>query len=934
MGVSENAANLQEADDHVVISTIKPGTPLTDAQLQSLMRAAGVLPLGQAFIREVRKRQPDTAPKSDRECQNVTGRYVSGLMSRVMQFGSVFPELCALFVADSRLLNPGVIEFWNRIRLRGVETFDANGRRCGPVSRPMHALVLEKTNAYFLELRRVSEVQKSSHFVQAKDGTWTSPNTEAAAARYGIGYRLMLDTQIGPYLQGNLSYLSSCLLPDYRKPDEAEIKKVIQAVRENGVVRRRDLIGAGHAGEAVKCAIAQGRVFFALHEKDLTNVETAYLYSDRATYVRHQLEQKAQGALAPPPLKPLPVEKQVFTWDGKAWIVVNAGDTKYWVRRDVNGPTQEVRIDEVRDYCARGEWVYEAVTPPRVMRISDKRRTEAEALYELIGRPDSEWRWPYGPNQDVLMSTRTVSRIRCAVQKAELEGTSPIDALVRNYDNCGSRFDRVEEAEYGVWLECLKEDYLHDIKPTFGSVTRVYGSRCKEKGVTPVSGETIRRRLRRIDKAVVVLEQDGRFAAYEYGSFVPRDKINRLVKGRIPFELAHIDHTPVPVTLVCSVTGRVQTRRAWRSVMRDAATFRVLAHTIHYGVPSYETLYRLLREAVRRNEGKLPQYLVCDRALEFQAKQFHATIARYGIIKLNRPARTPRAGQPVEAGFKKDDNEILMNISGHAKYDVDFRKLLDRFKVCETARHTLTEIRDMFDKLYYEIEPMYPSSRTGHESIVDYEKRVLDNVGRSHIRMVKNDLEFNYLCMPAVPKGYRKVTDEGTIEVLTLEYHASELKDAEVKGRYVLVRYDPDNIGRVAAWVKGAWVECRSNHYDVLREFSHLERLAYQEYLTGEGEDKAKSRTARGMALGRLLRDMRTKADGKVLHGIALENAGKTYTPENQERPKVKMKVKLKPPPVASPYEDGTSDEDLGVDDDHNWTDDDIPVFASYADRV
>ncbi|MDR5768092.1 MULTISPECIES: Mu transposase C-terminal domain-containing protein [unclassified Caballeronia] len=935
MGGAEIQANHQAVDDHAIIERIQTGGDLTEEQLQSILRVAGVLPLGQALIREIRRRPPDTAPMSDPLIRNTTGRYPSLTMRRSMQFGSVFPELCALFMADSRLLNPNIVEFWNRIRLRGVETFDASGRRCGPVSRPMHALVIERKEVYFLEVRRDSELEKSSLFKLQEDGTWVSPSTEAAAARYGIGYKLVPESRLGVHLQGNLSVLSSCYLPDYRKPDEEEIRRVVQAVRERGVVRRKDLVAEGNGGESIKYAVAHGAVYFALYERDFTNTETAYLYADRESYISHQLEQRAQGALAPPPHRPLPVDRQTFTWDRRTWIVVNAGDSKYWVRNE-QGVAIDLKIEEVRDLCARNEWVYEAVAPPKIMRISQKRRAEAVALFELIGRPISEWKWPYGAHVNEQISPSTISRIQRDVRTAELEGRSVIDALVRNYDNCGCRFDRVEEGEHPVWLECLRDDYLHNIAPTFASVKRIYDARCQAAGVTPVSDETIRRRLKRLDKAIIVQEQDGRFQAYSYGSFVPRDKINRLVKGRIPWEVAHIDHSPLPVTLICSVTGRVQTRRAWRSVMRDAATFRVIAHVIHYGVPSYETLYRLLLEAVRRHQGRMPQYIVCDRALEFQAKQFSATIARYYITKLNRPARTPRSGQPVEAGFRKDDAETVMNIAGHAKPDVDWRNLLEEFSISETATHTLTEIRELFDKKYYEIEPRHSSSRTGHESILDYEERILANVGRSHIRVIRDDLEFRHLCMPAVPGGYRKVRQDGGVEACTNEYFSAELKDPEIKGTFVLVRYDPDNIGRVVVWAKEHWIECRSNHYEVLCQFSHLELLAYQEYLRGEGETKSDKRHARGLELGKSLLEMREKAEGRVSQGMALENTGKTYVPgvtsKVESVPSDQTPTKPKNKPLPNP--DGLSlEEELEIAGNEPWSEEDIPTFKAYADR-
>ncbi|WP_233886391.1 transposase family protein [Paraburkholderia flagellata] len=866
--------NARESADRTEIQEwAKPGFPLSDQRLSEVLEHARVTSLGQALVRQIRLGQPDSTPRGDREVGNVTGRYPSTKMGRVMTFGSVSLELTALLYADNHLCSPDVLEFWNRVRLRGIDTVDSAGRRTGTTSHLFHALVIETARVYFFEVRQEEKLNDNSLYAKRDDQSWYSPSIDAALVRYGIGHVVLSERQLGGYLAGNCAYLARCYDIDYRRPQEEEVERVCRDVRNEIVTSRRKLIQSGHSPEAIKFAIAHGLVYFPITERDLRETEIVFVYRDHQAFLAHKLERAAQGALAPRSIRPLPVDGQEFQWDGKSWHVLNAGRTSYSLRQDTR--VLELDIAQVRDYCARNAWNYDVPEVPRIMRVSEKRRSEAFAIFELINRPIDQWIWPYGKRAGKPIRARTREEKIRRVRLAQVQGTSPVEALLTSYDNCGSHISRTD-GEYEIWRTCLDEDFLTDTAPSPATITGIYTERCRQAGVRPVSRETIRKRIKALDFCMIVREQDGKFAAYPYGDYVPHGKVNRLVKGKIPMEVAHIDHTPLPVNPVCAITGAVAKREVWRSKMVDACSGRVLAHVMHYGPPGYETLYRLLIECVRRNNDRLPQIIVCDRALEFKAKQFEDTIARYGVIKLNRRSRSPRDGQPVESSFRADDAETTMNISGYRKPDVDYRALLDEFDPKKTALHTMTEIRNAFDEKYYERAPRNPSSRTRAETIVEFENRILSEVGTSHIPVVENNEEFVFLCMPAIRGGYRKVTRRGSIRALNLEYFHPRLREPDVVGQWVLIRYDPDSIGRVIVWVAGRWEECFSDYYELLSQLTHMERLAYQEYLRTEGQAMATLRRERARDFAAGILKMRETAEGKLIMGMALENQGKT----------------------------------------------------------
>jgi transposase InsO family protein len=405
----------------------------------------------------------------------------------------------------------------------------------------------------------------------------------------------------------------------------------------------------------------------------------------------------------------------------------------------------------------------------------------------------------------------------------------------------------------------------------------MYLNRCRAAKVIPVSETTARNRLAQENKAVIVESRSGKFAAYQYGSFVPRDKTNRLVKGRIPWEVAHVDHARIEVSVRSCITGEPLKREMWRTVLRDAKTFRVLALVVFFGAPSYVALYRLILDCARR-WGRLPQYIISDRGLDFLARQFEAVLADLGVCKLNRPAKTPRAGQVAESGNRKDDNLVISNLPGNRLNIEDYRKLCKGFRPEDNEVLSLGTIRVILERVYFEVEPKHITSRTNGETLENYEARLLREAGTSHVPQVPYTNELRLLCMPRIEgrSGNRIVTTQGSIEAQNLEYFSPVLRQPGMAGRSVEVRYDPDNVGHIFAWLKreGGWVECMCNEYEVLSQFTPVELDEYTAYLTEQGvANKVLKRRNRAMAYAEVLKEAKFSSVLKHMHEAARENA-------------------------------------------------------------
>jgi putative transposase len=854
---------------------------LTEHGLQLILLRNAVTAIGQAEIRKIREGEPVTAPVADRKIGNTTGVYPSSTMHAALQIGSVVPDLFMCMELDNRERHPTLYEYWNRpTQIPNVVVRNLSGKHLTTKAHKPRMLCIEEEGVYFLDYHREADLERlvaegSALYRRNPNGTWTSPAVSEALIPLGIGHRIWVDTQFGEHYVGNVSYLASVFRGSWPSPSNSVVKQIIERVETQHVVYRRELVEEGFDADDIKWVIAHQLVYFPLEEEDLLNVEMARLYVDRSAYLDYKEQRRMDGAGPPLPVTlVLPKAGQTVEWHGVPWLIVNAGDVYTLSHRD--GRCHEVTLKDVEHFCSSRAWTFNATPDPTFNTVSDKRRAEAAEKVRWLNKPTSEWVWTYGPKLGKPMSLSTIARIKARATRAENSGVPLQLALVNGYDNCGDRSNRTG-GEMDVWRECLSEYYLQNHRPRFSSAWALYLLRCDELKIKGVSETTARRRLKKERKSVIVEAREGEFVAYQRGNYRPRDKSNRLVKGRVPWEVGQVDHAKIEVEVRSTITGELMTKPCWRTVLRDACTFRVIGLVVFFGSPSYQVLYRLLIDVVRRF-GRLPQYVISDRGLEFLAAQWDITLANCGATKLNRPARTPRAGQVSESGNKKDDENIISNLVGNKLRLPDFRKMAQGFRPKETAVLSLGTIREVLEDVYFNVEPKHPTSRTHGESLEKYEARLLREMGTSHIPAVKYSNEFRIMCMPTVEGrgGIRTVTAQGSVEANTLEYFSSELKAPGVVGESIKVHYDPDNCARVFVWLieKRMWAECRCNEYAVLSQFTSTELEEYTAYLKQSGENsKVEGRRNRAKAYATALRAAEKSKVLIRMHEEARENA-------------------------------------------------------------
>jgi len=227
----------------------------------------------------------------------------------------------------------------------------------------------------------------------------------------------------------------------------------------------------------------------------------------------------------------------------------------------------------------------------------------------------------------------------------------------------------------------------------------------------------------------------------------------------------------------------------------------------------------VIRECVRRYK-RLPQILVVDRGSDFNSTYFEALLALNNVTKFERPAAEPRAGSVEERLFGITKTSFIDNVLGNTKALKNPREMTQSIDPRRKAVWTLAAFYRRLCQWCYDVyDNKYHSAleRTPRE---EYDAGITLS-GVRHYRDVEYDLKFLMQTLPTPERGEKvQVTYRKGVQVHYEFYWSKKFDDGEVVGTEVEVRYDPFDISRVFAFVKGEWVPCDAAHFLALRNHS------------------------------------------------------------------------------------------------------------------
>jgi transposase InsO family protein len=657
-----------------------------------------------------------------------------------------------------------------------------------------------------------------------EQGHWHCPPGEEYAARYGLTYCVRSSSGLNPIYVRNLNFLEDYLRDPDLQVDETALKVMRDLFAEEPVITLKALLEHVEA-QHIYSALLRKHFYVDLNTAPLADSEYVHIFRDQEVARAYIILSESPYRLSDSSCEELKVGiGQGVAWDGRAWTIYNHGDTSIALRSE-RGDWVEIRREEFHALISQGK-----ITQPiqrghaNIGGVNDEELAllakanmqdyrEGNERHKLLQR----YRAGETPEQ-VGVPYRTLRDWEVKWEDAERKYGHGYIGLLTKYLRVGNTQRKLPDSSIEAMMDFIEHDYETERqKPkvhSWGQMVRY----CESNGIHPVSLKTYCEVINKRKGYGQTLKRKGRRAAYQEKVPYPSLDQGTPRHGDFPWQIVHLDHFQPDVQLVSSRTGKVL-GKPWSTVMTDAYSRRPLAVYLTYDPPSHRSDMMVIRECVRRYK-RLPQVLVVDGGPDFNSTYFEALLAYQNITKFERPPADPRAGSVEERLFGTTRTGFINNVLGNTQASKKPREMTPSVDPRRKATWTLAAFYRRLCQWCYDVyDNNYHSAleRTPRE---EYDAGITLSGVRPY-RDVEYDLKFLMQTLPTPERGEKvQVTYRKGIKVHYEFYWSKKFDDGEVVGTEVEVRYDPFDISRVFAFVKGEWTPCDAAHFLALRHHS------------------------------------------------------------------------------------------------------------------
>lgn len=581
----------------------------------------------------------------------------------------------------------------------------------------------------------------------------------------------------------------------------------------------------GADADDLNALIAAGEVYVDLRAAPLSQPDRVRVFPDAET--ADFLRAAASTPRPAPDHRPAVVElatNAVVTWNGRGWRVINVGETEITMFDEDGEPaTIPVATFEklARDGAIKGvggppEADRAAGARERMRRATPGDLREAVRRQEIIrphlaGAPIREDKCPTPAS-----TRRDWTRSYRAAEAAYGPDWGLIGLLPRHGEK-GNHTKRLPDRVEELITKQIKEDHAtavnKDVATVYGALIRS----CEGEGLDAPSYPTVINRINDRPRGDRVREREGEKRAYAHEAPYVELEFTTPRHGERPFQVVHLDHTQLDILTCCPRTGK-PLGKPWQTLLTDAFSRRVLAHTLSYDPPSYRSSMLVMRECVRRH-GRLPQLVLVDGGSDFGSVYFETLLARFMVTKKSRAAAKARYGSVLERLFGTENTHLIHNLAGNTQLMKNVRQVTAKVDPTRHAVWTLPHLYFHIDRWAYENYDtiVHPAL---HQSPRDAFAAGMVAGGRKRALIAYDD-DFIRLTWPTTAKGTAKVVRGSGVKLNRLYYWNDAFR--YVEGQVVDVRYDPFDMGRAMAYVKGEWVDCISYRPALLQGRSERE---------------------------------------------------------------------------------------------------------------
>ena len=793
---------------------------------------------GQHLVRQARRESPIRQVQS--RIGNVITRFVSRKMQRVVVGESRTVELPAIVRYEH---DAHVLEYYAQPVKLDLRLTDGGLNKPFRLNTTPDFLVLTDSGIAIDEWRTSERMQRLSKKYPGRfeyDGTrWRWPEVQEFLAERGIDYRIRTDDEHPHVYVQNLRFLS-----DYYSPECPAVEPRALALLQACFVNRAsftlaELIDLGRTTEVcdveqkptpdkqftaddVYKAIADGDLTFDLDVDLLSQTHRSCVHRDKATlaFWRRVAQEPMDPGYGPAGLITLQPGNQI-TYGMVPYEVSLVGTDKILLRGE-HGTTELPladfdalrQQDRIRIKTGSAPQITETRLPSILLSPVEIERalTRARAL-DLAAA---------GTN-NCHVAKRTLQRWVKLARDAGENSVSRNLALAGAHRARGNRTRKIS----GEVLELIREcatSYNRVAGPSMRHTYLELQRLCHEKNLTPCSLPTFRAELKRLASTRA---REGRRREYHSAPIVWYLNAKDPLHGVRPFEIVHIDETPLDVVAVAPGYPK-PLGRPWLSLAVDADSRHVLGFYLSFRDPSEFSCMMVLRDIVRRH-GRMPELILTDNGPGFRSGLMRRVCETYRANHQFRPPAQPRFGSVMERLFQTTNTEFVHNLEGNTKLMKHVRTVTKSVRPERFACWTLPALHGGLDYFF-----RYVYGKSFHpahgESPAEYLARRLVETGRRTHRLLQLDRTFLLeTCPPADATGTRVIDSQRGIRVHYLWFWTESFRDRKWHGKSVPVRVDPWDARYCYALLERDWHRCTCKLATQLASVSRLELETYFE---------------------------------------------------------------------------------------------------------
>lgn len=763
-------------------------------------------------IQHIRKSQPARRVESSRG--NLSGFYSSKKMGVTIQYESHTLELPCIYLLEHELK---VYEYYDQPPSFPIR-YIVNGKRRGHTYTSDYFIISEDFIGW-RECKTHNQMEKLSNdhperYCLAEKNTWDMPPAREYAEQLGLSFQVWTDHEIDWTFQSNLEFLE-----DYYSEESLDLSKetlilIKDVVKKNQGITLRDLCSqiSGDSDSIYKSLVLE-ELYIDLYRERLTEWEYVKVYTDTTIATAFSLMHSSSNTtnIISPTMVDIKAGNKL-QWDGRAWTIINYGETKMTIVDDngepvtlvstmffeliKNGEIKSLHVETAMDEELRREILMEA--GPKDIEEANRR---FEIVFPIISGEKKA--------NDFDTPSRTIRDWIAKYKWGEEVHGSGFTGLLPNRKNQGNRSQRLGKETVELMNLYIETDYETSTNKVMKSVWRAFKEKCKEKGIYCPPYQTFTECVNARPKYEQTKSREGYKAANKHKPFFYYLEFQTPRHGERPFHIGHIDHTELDLELKCSKTGKAL-GKAWITFFVDAFTRRILSFYLTFDPPSYRSCMMVIRECVKRH-GRLPKTIVVDGGKEFGSVYFDSLLAVHKLSKKVRKGQ-PRVGSVIERMFGVTNKMFIHNLRGNTQVMKNARQVTPDVNPKGKTVWTLPELAKMMAAWVYEIYDTREHVALG-ESPRDAHLSGVAKAGNRDFTYISYNEEFKLLTLPATRNKTLKVYVGRGVKLNYIHYNAPALKQPGVENTQVPVRYDPYNMGIAYAYVKNKWVLLRSEHY-------------------------------------------------------------------------------------------------------------------------